>query len=90
MAPRNQLKICLENEENSPIIVRICYNLYNGKKTALHDVSFKVDTEELLKELDIVSCRNKYPSKMSGGEKHRLENGVLLTASAVSSAGVAE
>ena len=114
----------------------------------------KVDTEELLKELDIVSCRNKYPSKMSGGEKqrtaiaralindpdiiladeptasldserghkavemirnavkkrgkaavivthderildlmdriYRLENGVLLTASAVSSAGVAE
>ena len=30
-----------------------------------------VNTEELLKELDITSCRNKYPSKMSGGEKQR-------------------
>jgi len=30
-----------------------------------------VNTEELLNELDITSCRNKYPSKMSGGEKQR-------------------
>ncbi len=30
-----------------------------------------VNTEELLSELDITACRNKYPSKMSGGEKQR-------------------
>ena len=30
-----------------------------------------VNTENLLNELDIISCRNKYPSKMSGGEKQR-------------------
>ena len=30
-----------------------------------------VNTEDLLGELDITSCRNKYPSKMSGGEKQR-------------------
>jgi putative ABC transport system ATP-binding protein len=30
-----------------------------------------VNTGDLLNELDILSCRNKYPSKMSGGEKQR-------------------
>ncbi len=32
----------------------------------------KVDTMELLKELDVDSCKKKYPAKMSGGEKQRV------------------
>ena len=31
----------------------------------------KVNTDDLLSELDITAFRNKYPSKMSGGEKQR-------------------
>ncbi|MBR3638808.1 MAG: ABC transporter ATP-binding protein [Lachnospiraceae bacterium] len=32
----------------------------------------KVDAMELLKELDVDSCKKKYPAKMSGGEKQRV------------------
>ena len=32
----------------------------------------KVDVMELLKELDVDSCKKKYPAKMSGGEKQRV------------------
>ena len=32
----------------------------------------KVDAMELLKELDVDSCKKKYPAKMSGGEKQRM------------------
>ena len=31
----------------------------------------KVSTDELLSELDIADCRDKFPAKMSGGEKQR-------------------
>ena len=65
---RNHIGFIFQNHQLLPYLKTVDQlNLVRGKKA-----NSDIKAEELLSELGIEGCANKYPSKMSGGEKQRV------------------